>query len=84
MNNCPRDVEMILIRRIVELGGFHVSRVLPSLERRMVGSFVFWDQFGRTEFLTGQGIGVRPHLHIGSATLTYLFNGSIFQLDKRR
>ncbi|MDQ2994764.1 MAG: pirin family protein [Pseudomonadota bacterium] len=80
-NNCPEDVEMILIPRTVDLGGFQVSRILPSLLRRMVGPFVFWDQFGRNEFLTGQGIDVRPHPHIGLATLTYLFNGSIVHRD---
>ncbi len=79
--NCPQDVDMILIPRTVDLGGFQVSRVLPSKQRRMVGPFVFWDQFGRSEFLTGQGIDVRPHPHIGLATLTYLFNGSIVHRD---
>jgi len=79
--DCPQDVDLILIPRSVDLGGFQVSRVLPSKERRMVGPFVFWDQFGRSEFLTGQGIDVRPHPHIGLATLTYLFNGSIVHRD---
>ncbi len=63
--DCPQDVDLILIPRSVDLGGFQVSRVLPSKERRMVGPFVFWDQFERSEFLTGQGIDVRPHPHIG-------------------
>lgn len=79
--NCPQDVEMILIPRTVDLGGFTVSRIIPSQERRMVGPFVFWDQFGRSEFLVGQGIDVRPHPHIGLATLTYLFSGSIVHRD---
>ena len=78
---CPKDVDMVLIPRTVDLGGFDVRRVLPARERRMVGPFVFWDQFGRSEFLTGTGIDVRPHPHIGIATLTYLFEGSILHRD---
>jgi len=79
--HCPQDVEMSLIPRSVDLGGFNVSRVLPCAEKRMVGPFVFWDQFGRSEFLKGQGVDVRPHPHIGLATLTYLFDGSLVHRD---
>ena len=43
----------------------------------MVGPFIFFDQMGPAEFLTDQGIDVRPHPHINLATFTYLFEGQI-------
>jgi redox-sensitive bicupin YhaK (pirin superfamily) len=64
-----------------DLGGFEVRRVLPSLQRRMVGPFVFWDEMGRADFAPGTGIDVRPHPHIGLATVTYLFSGQIMHRD---
>lgn len=79
--DCPEQVEMVLIPRTADIGGFEVGRVLPSRERRMVGPFVFWDHMGPGEFLVGQGLDVRPHPHIGLSTLTYLFQGSIDHRD---
>ncbi len=64
-----------------DLGGFEVFRALPSAQRRMVGPFIFWDQMGPGEFLTGQGLDVRPHPHVGLATLTYLFQGELLHRD---
>ena len=61
--------------------GFHVSRILPSPGHRMVGPFVFFDYFGPVEFAPGKGIDVRPHPHIGLATVTYLFEGSQMHRD---
>ncbi len=61
--------------------GFHVSRILPSPGHRMVGPFVFFDYFGPVEFAPGNGIDVRPHPHIGLATVTYLFEGSQMHRD---
>ncbi len=61
--------------------GFHVSRILPSIERRSVGPFVFFDYFGPVEFAPGKGIDVRPHPHIGLATVTYLFEGAQMHRD---
>jgi len=58
-----------------------VRRALPSAQRQMVGPFIFFDQMGPGEFLTGQGIDVRPHPHIGLSTVTYLFEGEIFHRD---
>jgi redox-sensitive bicupin YhaK (pirin superfamily) len=58
-----------------------VRRALPSVERQMVGPFIFFDQMGPAEFLTDQGIDVRPHPHINLATLTYLFEGEILHRD---
>ncbi len=58
-----------------------VRRVLPAVRRQMVGPFIFVDQMGPAEFLTDQGIDVRPHPHINLATLTYLFEGEILHRD---
>jgi len=62
-------------------GGFKVARVLPQAEQRTVGPFVFFDYFGPVDFAPGQGIDVRPHPHIGLATITYLFAGSQIHRD---
>jgi len=64
-----------------DLGEFTVRRVLPSAKRRMVGPFVFFDHMGPAEFPPGKGIAVRPHPHIGIATITYLFEGEIMHRD---
>lgn len=64
-----------------DLGGFRVRRALPSIGRRMVGPFVFLDHMGPAVFAPGQGLDVRPHPHIGLATLTYLLDGAIFHRD---
>ncbi|HEY2067965.1 MAG TPA: pirin family protein [Rhizomicrobium sp.] len=65
-----------------ELGdGFSVARVLPQATQRSVGPFVFFDYFGPVDFAPGQGIDVRPHPHIGLATITYLFDGSQVHRD---
>jgi redox-sensitive bicupin YhaK (pirin superfamily) len=61
--------------------GFQVWRALPSAESRAVGPFVFFDQFGPTTFRAGAGLDVRPHPHIGLATVTYLFDGEIVHRD---
>ncbi|HUL09062.1 MAG TPA: pirin family protein [Candidatus Acidoferrum sp.] len=71
-----------ILPRTRDLGdGFAVGRVLPAAERRMVGPFVFFDQFGPVEFAAGRGLDVRPHPHIGLATVTYLFAGGIVHRD---
>jgi redox-sensitive bicupin YhaK (pirin superfamily) len=64
-----------------DLGGFSVRRVLPSLGRRTVGPFVFLDQMGPAELAAGAGLDVRPHPHIGLATVTWLFEGEIVHRD---
>jgi redox-sensitive bicupin YhaK (pirin superfamily) len=74
-------IEQIIIPRVSDIGNFEVMRALPSKEMQMVGPFIFWDQMGPGEFLTGQGIDVRPHPHIGLSTLTYLFEGSLDHRD---
>lgn len=74
-------IEMIINGRERDLGGFSVRRILPHARKRMVGPFIFLDEMGPVEFLTGQGIDVRPHPHIGLSTLTYLFEGSMMHRD---
>ena len=79
--DCPEAVEMVIIPRASDIGGFEVRRALPFRSRRMVGPFIFWDQMGPGEFLSGQGLDVRPHPHIGLSTITYLVDGSIDHKD---
>ena len=74
-------LDVVIVPRVRDLGGFNVRRALPSAQRQMVGPFIFWDQMGPAEFVAGEGIDVRPHPHIGLATLTYLFEGKIFHRD---
>ena len=74
-------IECVIVPRARDLGGFEVRRALPSVQRQMVGPFIFFDQMGPAEFLTGQGVDVRPHPHIGLATVTYLLRGSIHHRD---
>ena len=76
-----RVVETVIDGRPRDLGGFGVRRVLPSAERRMVGPFTFFDHMGPAEFGPGEGLDVRPHPHIGLATVTYLFEGEILHRD---
>lgn len=74
-------IEDVIIPRARDLGGFEVRRALPSARRQMVGPFIFFDQMGPAQFLAGHGIDVRPHPHIGLATVTYLFDGQITHRD---
>ena len=74
-------IETLIIPRARDLGGFEVRRALPAPKRQMVGPFIFFDQAGPAEFLTGQGVDVRPHPHIGLATVTYLFRGEFQHRD---
>ena len=77
----PDEVETVILPRAHDLGGFEVHRALPAKEKQMIGPFIFFDQMGPGEFLTGKGLDVRPHPHIGLATVTYLFDGSILHRD---
>ena len=74
-------IDLLIEPKARDLGGFSVRRVLPSPRRRMVGPFIFFDHMGPAEFPPGEGIQVRPHPHIGLATVTYLFEGEIFHRD---
>ncbi len=66
---------------VKDLGGFTVKRLLPSHPHKMVGPFVFFDHMGPAAFGPGEGLDVRPHPHIGLATVTYLFDGVILHRD---
>ena len=75
-------LQTVVVPRTRDLGdNFQVRRALPSAERRMVGPFVFLDQMGPTVFAAGRGLDVRPHPHIGLATVTYLMQGEILHRD---
>ncbi len=74
-------IDLVIVPRSVDLGGFAVRRALPHVKRRMVGPFIFFDHFGPVEFRAGQGIDVRPHPHIGLSTVSFLFDGEIMHRD---
>jgi hypothetical protein len=74
-------VELTIEPRTRDIGNFSVYRILPVAQRRSVGPFVFLDRMGPHTFAAGQGIDVRPHPHIGLATVTYLFEGEIMHRD---
>ncbi|WP_105383488.1 pirin family protein [Neorhizobium alkalisoli] len=74
-------IETLIIPRSRDLGDFEVHRALPAPKRQMVGPFIFFDQAGPAEFLTGQGVDVRPHPHTGLGTVTYLFRGDFHHRD---
>ena len=71
-----------IVPKTRDLGdGFQVRRALPAVEKRAVGPFVFFDQMGPVRLAAGKGLDVRPHPHIGLATITYLFSGEIIHRD---
>ena len=74
-------IEHVIVPRARDIGAFEVRRALPSAQKQMVGPFIFFDQMGPAEFLIGNGIDVRPHPHIGLATVTYLFEGEVWHRD---
>jgi redox-sensitive bicupin YhaK (pirin superfamily) len=75
------NVELLVDARPRDLGGFTVRRILPSMRRRRVGPFTFFDHMGPVRLPTGEGMDVRPHPHIALATVTYLFDGEIDHRD---
>lgn len=75
-------LELIIVPRVRDLGDrFSVRRALPHGRRQMVGPFIFFDQFGPAQLVAGQAMDVRPHPHIGLATVTYLFDGRVMHRD---
>lgn len=74
-------IELLVEARPRDIGGFAVQRALPSTRRRLVGPFTFFDHMGPADLSPGRGIDVRPHPHIGLATVTYLFDGEIDHRD---
>jgi redox-sensitive bicupin YhaK (pirin superfamily) len=71
----------VLEGRLRDLGGFSVRRVLPAGGQQTVGPFIFFDHMGPAVFAPGSGVDVRPHPHIGLATVTYLFDGEFMHRD---
>lgn len=74
-------IALMIEPRPRDLGGFQVRRALPAPQRRMVGPFIFLDHAGPAQFEPGKGVDVRPHPHIGLATVTYLFEGAFLHRD---
>ena len=72
---------ILVAPRVHDLGGFQVRRAVPSIEARSVGPFVFVDHMGPAVFEPGRGIDVRPHPHIGLATVTFLWAGTMSHRD---
>lgn len=75
------SIETLIIPRTSDIGSFEVRRALPSSRRRMVGPFIFFDRMGPAVLRAGKAMDVRPHPHIGLATVTYLFDGKIRHRD---
>lgn len=74
-------IETIIVPNAKDIGNFEVRRALPTARRRLVGPFIFFDRMGPAILRPGQAIDVRPHPHIGLATVTYLFDGRIRHRD---
>lgn len=76
-------LELVIDKRQRDLGGFQVGRVLPFAKRRMVGPFIFFDHMGPVDLPKGlpASADVRPHPHIGLATVTYVLEGEIMHRD---
>ena len=74
-------IEHVIVPRVRDIGTFEVHRALPAAERQMIGSFIFFDRFGPVMMKAGAGMDVRPHPHIGLATVTWLFNGKVVHRD---
>lgn len=79
--DAPRSIERVIEPVLKSLGAFNVRRALPDKGRQRVGPFIFWDHMGPADFPPGAGVSVRPHPHIGLATITYLFQGVIVHRD---
>jgi redox-sensitive bicupin YhaK (pirin superfamily) len=76
------EIEAVIVPPVRDLGdGFKVRRALPSVHRRMVGPFIFFDQMGPAQFSAGEGLDVRPHPHIGLSTMTYVLKGEMVHRD---
>ena len=74
-------LEALIIPNAKDIGGFEVRRALPSIKRKLVGPFIFFDRMGPATFRPGEAVDVRPHPHIGLSTVTYLFDGMIRHRD---
>jgi hypothetical protein len=74
-------IETVIVPRLRDVGAFKVRRALPAAGRQMVGPFIFLDHVGPGEMISSESFDVRPHPHIGLATVTYILDGSIVHRD---
>jgi redox-sensitive bicupin YhaK (pirin superfamily) len=74
-------IEHLIIPRTSDIGNLEVRRALPTVKRRLVGPFIFFDRMGPALLKAGEALDVRPHPHIGLSTVTYLFDGEIKHRD---
>lgn len=74
-------VDMVVVPRLRDIGPFQVRRSLPVFGRQMVGPFIFLDHMGPGEMISSEKFDVRPHPHIGLATVTYLLEGTVVHRD---
>lgn len=83
----PQDIaaidalEVFVIPRSSDVGGLEVRRAIPTVKRRLVGPFIFFDRMGPALLRAGEALDVKPHPHIGLSTVTYLFDGQIRHRD---
>ncbi|AOK59951.1 pirin family protein [Burkholderia ubonensis] len=75
------SIKALLKPHVRDIGNLQVRRTLPALAARLVGPFIFFDHMGPATLPPGTGLDVRPHPHIGLATVTYLFEGAILHRD---
>jgi redox-sensitive bicupin YhaK (pirin superfamily) len=75
------QIEVMVLAGVKDIGGIEVRRALPTAKRRLVGPFIFFDRMGPAILRPGQALDVKPHPHIGLATVTYLFDGRIRHRD---
>ena len=74
-------IDMLIVPRTSDIGGFSVRRALPTAKRRLVGPFIFFDRMGPAILRPDEALDVKPHPHIGLSTVTYLFDGEIKHRD---
>ena len=75
------SIALELKGHLTDVAGMPVRRMLPSAAKQAVGPFIFFDHFGPVRQKAGQQADVRPHPHIGLATVTYLFEGAQIHRD---
>ncbi|OMG73310.1 pirin family protein [Burkholderia ubonensis] len=75
------SIKALLKPHVRDIGNLQVRRTLPAVAARLVGPFIFFDHMGPATLPPGTGLDVRPHPHIGLATVTYLFEGAILHRD---
>ena len=75
------SIKAVLKPHLRDIGNLTVRRVLPALAARLIGPFIFFDHMGPATLAPGVGLDVRPHPHIGLATVTFLFEGALEHRD---